>query len=75
MSFPGDDAASTSNQPLVPKASEPKDYEAAAASLMSTYGFGGTMQPNFKQSNKTNDKKTKGQLKPSAGENESGNSS
>ena len=40
-----DDAASISNQPLIPKtSSEPKNYEEAAASLMSSYGFSGGMQ-------------------------------
>ncbi|THH06140.1 hypothetical protein EW145_g4285 [Phellinidium pouzarii] len=41
-----DDASSVSNQPLIPKAAAPKDYEAAMSSLMSIYGFGGTMLPN-----------------------------
>lgn len=36
------DASSISNQPLIPKTSEPKDYEAAAAALMSSYGLSGT---------------------------------
>lgn len=56
-----DDAASMSNQPLIPKGPEPKDYAAAAADLMSTYGFGGHIpKPITKSTKKTKkvDKKT-----------------
>lgn len=57
-----DDTASISNQPLIPKQNEPKDYAAAAANLMSTYGFAGhTPKPIAKTSKKTKkaDKKKK----------------
>ncbi|EJC98443.1 uncharacterized protein FOMMEDRAFT_23692 [Fomitiporia mediterranea MF3/22] len=52
-----DDASSISNQPLIPKASEPKDYEAAAAALMTSYGLPGGMQPTPIPSKKEKKKK------------------
>ncbi|KAL5519769.1 hypothetical protein ACEPAG_1429 [Sanghuangporus baumii] len=60
----GDDAASISNQPLIPKPSEPKDYEAAAGALMSSYGFSGGIPPIPEKDKK---KKSKGKSKKSKG--------
>ncbi|KAL5524273.1 hypothetical protein ACEPAF_9413 [Sanghuangporus sanghuang] len=59
----GDDAASISNQPLIPKPSEPKDYEAAAGALMSSYGFSGGVPPIPEKDKKK--KKSKGKSKKS----------
>ena len=60
-----DDASSISNQPLIPKpstvaSSQPKDYEAAAAALMGTYGFSGhTPKPIDSQKKKSTTKAKK----------------
>ena len=58
-----DDTSSISNQPLLPKDPEPKNFEAAAASLMSTYGFGGHVPKPYPKPSKTNKKKDKGKEK------------
>ena len=55
-----DDAASISSQPLIPKPSEPKDFEAAAGALMSSYGFGGGIPPVPDSDKKKKKKKSKG---------------
>lgn len=54
--------ASSINQPLIVKPAPPKpDYEAAAASLMVTYGFGGhTPQPTSSTVKKKDKKKKEG---------------
>ena len=52
-----DDSSSISNQPLIPKQGEQKNYEAAVGALMSSYGFSSTVAVPVTQKKK--DKKQK----------------
>lgn len=52
------------HQPLLPKAAEPKDFEAAAISLMGAYGIGGFLSAPVPLSKRERKTKTKTSIWP-----------